>query len=139
MIRALILCALAACTPTWQRAELATEGIALAGLACDGGETRQFLAESRWGETNPVLGSDPSSPMLWSYLAAIGAAMLAVDHGVLSRYAWGAKAGAVVAAVVAGTEIWSVEHNIGYGSSLCGLGTGGPWKPLPDGQSSAVK
>lgn len=123
---------LASCAVTWERAARVTQAVALTGLVCDGGETRQFLTESRWGETNPVLGPHPSSAALWLYLGAIGAAMLGAD------YFTGHKAGLVAAAAIAGIEIWSVHVNMTYGTSLCGIGEAGPWKPLPNGESGAA-
>lgn len=122
---------LASCAVTWERAAHVTQAVALASLACDGGQTRQFLSESMWGEKNPVLGTQPSPLALWTYLGAIALGVLGVD------YLAGHKAGIAAAVIVAGIEIWSVGVNMGYGTSMCGIGAGGPWKPLPDGESSA--
>jgi hypothetical protein len=134
-----LLTALASCAPsTWYRVQLGLEASAVAGLACDGGETRQFLAESNWQETNPVLGARPSSGALWLYLGAVAIAMLGADHA-LDHYAptWGPRVAAAIAGAVTVAEIHANAVNIGVGASACGVGVGGPWKTLPDGEAGA--
>lgn len=55
-----VLALLASCTPaTWRHAARVTEIAAVTSLACDGGSTRQYLAESDWIETNPILELTP--------------------------------------------------------------------------------
>jgi hypothetical protein len=132
VLHLLALAQLASCAVTWGRAARVTQAVAIAGLACDGLETREVLADSKWVETNPVLGQHPSPAALWTYLAAVGVAMLGVDKLA------GHKVGVVAAVAVAGIEIWSMQVNASVGSSVCGLGAGGPWKTLPDGESGAI-
>lgn len=122
----------------WYRAQLGLETSAVAGLACDGGSTSQYLAESNWQEINPVLGPRPSSGALWAYLGAVGAALIGVDRALdhLSPH-WGPRIATALAAGVTITEIKANAVNMGAGSSLCGLGLGGPWKPLPGGEPGA--
>lgn len=121
LLRGLIVAA-SACTPTWHRAALATEGVAVGMLACDGGTTQQFLDAHARLESNPVLGPEPSAPRLWGYLGAIAVAVVATNQIVPPKWA------VALNSLVIGAEGYSVQHNISIGSSVwCGAGPGGPW------------
>ena len=125
------------CEITWSRAQIGIESTAIAGLACDGGTSEDFLAHGV-PETNPVLGAHPSDARLWGYLGGIGVALLVVDHLVLDRYAphWGPRIATVLAGGVSAVEWESVGHNMAIGSSFCGLGKSGPWEmPVPESRS----
>lgn len=114
-----IALACAACTPAQQRyASYATEATALGALACDGGSTHEFLTESPYIETNPILGKHPSSADVWLYLGTIGALVVLSTHAI-PLPAW-ARIG--VNSTVTAIEVSSNIHNIGYGTSACGLG-----------------
>jgi hypothetical protein len=104
-------------------AAYATEATALGALACDAGSTQQFLADSTYVETNPLLGKHPSAGTVWLYLGAIGAVVVAANHAI-PMPAW-ARIG--IGSIVSVAEISSSVHNVGYGTSPCGIGEGGPW------------
>ncbi len=126
----IMLTAIAACDPqTWYRAQVGLEASAVAGLACDGGSTHEFLEHSSYVEVNPVLGERPSNAALAAYLGGVGVALVLVDHLLLDRYAptWGPRIASVLAAGVSAVEWESVGHNMTIGSSFCGMGHGGPW------------
>ncbi len=117
----------AGCTPIQQRVlARTTEALAIGSLACDGGTTRQFLAsDSGWIETNPVLGKHPSSVALWLDLGSIAGAAIGLNRIVPNKLAI-----ALNVALLA-VEVQSVAINMDVGSSVCGLGHGGPWAPQP--------
>lgn len=118
--------ALTACCPRdWRIAADVGTGVAAASLACDGGSTDQYLHDSQWVETNPLLGEHPGNLRLWSYLGAVAAALVATNHYLPPKWQL-AIAGAVLA-----VEAESIGVNMSVGSSFCGIGRGGPWKPIP--------
>lgn len=122
---------IAACSPAeWPVAARATEIGAIGSLACDGGTTQQFMSDSSYIETNPVLGQHPSNGAVWAYLGAIGAIAVVANRFLP------AKAATVLNVAIIGIETKSVIHNIGYGSSVCGIGQGGPWG---DGEKAAIR
>lgn len=123
-LRSLLVC-LAACAPTWHRAARVTEALAVGSLACDGGSTRQYLAESQWVETNPILGEHPSSAALWLYLGAIAGGVIGLNRLVPDKLALALNVAMI------GIEVQSIAINAGVGASMCGVGEGGPWQPLP--------
>lgn len=117
---------LAACCPrNWRIAADVGTGVAVTSLACDGGSTDQYLRDSQWVEINPVLGERPGDLRLWSYLGAIAAALLVTDRYVPPKWQL------VIAGAVTAIEIDSIRVNMGVGSSFCGIGKGGPWRPIP--------
>jgi hypothetical protein len=134
------LTCLASCADvTWYRAQVGLEATAVAGLACDGGSTVEYLHESRWQEINPVLGAHPSDGAVWGYLAGVAVVMLGVDHALDRAFpVWGPRIATFVAAGVTATEIKANVVNMSVGSSFCGTGPGGPWKALPDGEPGAI-
>jgi hypothetical protein len=140
VLQLLALCKLTGCADvTWYRAQVGLEATAIAGLACDGGESQQYLSQSRWQEINPILGAHPSNAALWGYLAGVGVVMLGVDHTLdLAFPKWGPRIATFIAGAVAVTEIKADAVNMSVGASFCGTGPGGPWKPLPDGEPGAV-
>jgi len=121
---ALVL-ALPACAPTWRQAARMSEAAAVSSLACDGAMTEQYLADSPWVETNPILGPRPSPALLWTYLAAIGAAVVATNRLASDEVAVAANALVLV------VEAKSIATNASVGAAPCGLSAGGPWRPLP--------
>jgi hypothetical protein len=129
-MRGVIVVALvsACCPRDWRIAADVTSSAAVASLACDGGTTDQFLHDSPWEETNPVLGRDPSELRLWSYLGAIGAGVIASDLLLRAEHP---KIATAIAAVVLGVELESVAVNMHVGAGVCGVGHPGPWEPYP--------
>ena len=119
-LSSLLVC-LAACVPTLRQAARMTEIAAVSSLACDGGQSQQFLTESNYSERNPFLPSNPSPGLVWGYLAGVAVATITANR-VLPQ-----KAALVVNSIVLATEVWSVEHNMAVGASVCGIGAGGPW------------
>ena len=123
------LAAFGACCPRdWRIAADVTSATAVAALACDGGTTEQYLHDSSWMETNPVLGRDPGDLRLWSYLGAIGAGVIASDLLLRASHP---KIATAIAAVVLGIELKAITVNMGVGAGFCGVGHPGPWEPLP--------
>ena len=124
----------------WLNVQYGLETSAIVATACDGGTTDQFLSQSRWQETNPVLGVHPGNLALWSYLGAVDAAMVGAGYASdrLIKSAWGPRIASALAVAVLGIEAWSVEVNMRVGSSFCGIGPGGPWRELPDGESGGI-
>lgn len=120
---AVVVAACISCTPTWRHAARVTEAAAVVSVACDGGSTQQYLAESTWIETNPILGQHPSSAYLWTYLAVASAVIVTGNRLVSDRMA------VLINGAVVLLEVDNVLFNMSFGSSACGLGTGGPWKP----------
>lgn len=115
------------CAPTtWTYAARASEGLAVSSLACDGGQTHQFLAESDWIETNPVLGKHPSDAALFLYLGSIAAGVIGLNRIIPPKVAL-----ALNLAVFA-VEAQSVYVNSSVGASMCGVGHGGPWAPMDE-------
>jgi len=114
------------CAPTWRQAARMSEAAAVTSLACDGGSTEQYLADSQWIETNPVLGEHPSHMLLWSYLAAVGAAVVGANRIVPD------KAALAINLVVLAFEVKSIAVNTSVGASPCGIGHGGPWQPITE-------
>ena len=110
---------LSACTATWEKAARVTEVSAVGSLACDGGQTRQFLQHPESGEfeTNPILGTHPSGYELWTYMGALAFGVIVANK---TLPAWAAT---LANLAVTGVEAVAVRHNIGTGSSMCGLGT----------------
>lgn len=99
----------------------------MASLACDGGTTMQFLhSGTTLYEKNPVLGEHPSDAYVWTYLAAIGAAVVIGNRLVSNRVAM------VINSVVLAVETESIGVNMHVGSSLCGVGSPGPWRAPMD-------
>jgi hypothetical protein len=122
---ALALVLTACCPRDWRIAADIGTGVADASLACDGGSTVQYLHDSQWVETNPLLGEHPGELRLWSYLGAIAIGLLASNHYLPPKYQLG------LAAAVFAIELESIAVNMSVGSSVCGIGHGGPWKPVP--------
>lgn len=122
----MIAALLGACCPRdWRIAADIGTGVAAASLACDGGSTDQYLRDSQWVEVNPLLGERPGNLRLWSYLGAIAGALVATNHYLPP------KLQLVLAGAVFAIEADSIRVNMSVGSSLCGIGRGGPWKPIP--------
>ena len=136
----LLMClALAGCAPTWIGAQRVLEATALVGLACDGAETDQYLHESRWIETNPVLGEHPSDARLWGYLAAVSVLLVGGNHALDRAFpVWGPRIATALALGVTGFEIQSMAINVNRGASVCGAEPGGPWKALPNGEPGGI-
>lgn len=98
-----------------------TEAAAVASLACDGGQSAQFLTDTHYSERNPFLPANPSPGLVWGYLAGVAAATITANR-FLSP-----KAALVVNSILLATEVWSIEHNMAVGTSMCGIDRGGPW------------
>lgn len=129
MRAAVIALALGACCPRdWRIAADATSSAAVASLACDGGTTDQYLRDSSWVETNPILGQHPGDLRLWSYLGAIAGGVIASDLLLRAHHPQIATA---IAAVVLGIELESIAVNMHVGAGFCGVGHPGPWEPTP--------
>lgn len=116
---------MAACTPSWRGAARVTEGLAVSSLACDGGTTQQYLSESTWQESNPILGHHPSRGTVWAYLGGIAIAVVGANRVIPPKLALALNV------LVMGVEVESIAVNMHVGSSACGVGDGGPWLDTP--------
>ena len=98
-----------------------SEVLAVGSLACDGGSTVQFR-DHGFLETNAVLGDQPSTGRVVAYIATISGLVVAANR-VLPDWA-----STVMNVAVLAVEVDSVRWNmVGVGTSLCGIGKGGPW------------
>lgn len=105
--------------PTLAQAQFMTAGAAFGTLACDGGESSQFLAHANQTgliETNPILGDHPSDAAVWGYLGAIAVGVAAANKWLPRKWAL-----AVNLAVI-GIETHATVNNMSYGTAPCGIG-----------------
>jgi len=119
----------AGCAPpssTWIYAARTSETLAVGSLACDGGSTHQFLADSDWVESNPVLGHHPSDAALFLYLGSIAAGVIGLNRILPPKLA------IALSLTMFAIEAKSVYINTSVGASMCGLGRGGPWEPMQE-------
>lgn len=115
--------ALSACCGTFDTGIRITGAtLAVATINCDISQTADFLKNSYYHETNPILGKHPGSGYLWSYDTAVSAAIVVANFKLPRMWAL------ILDGVVVGAEVYTINANRSIGVPVCGAGTPHPPK-----------